>query len=52
MKKNIVIFFEKEIKKRNIEPTKFLPLWDLIDVGLGFKSTIFGKKQLCYVLLL
>jgi ubiquinone biosynthesis monooxygenase Coq7 len=47
MKKNIVIFFEKEIKKRNIEPTKFLPLWDLIDVGLGFKSTIFGKKQLC-----
>ena len=37
-------FFEKEIKKRNIEPTKFLPLWDLIGVGLGFGSTIFGKK--------
>ena len=45
-------FFEKEIKKRNIEPTKFLPLWDLVGVGLGFKSTIFRKKQLCYVLLL
>ena len=37
-------FFEKEIKKRNIEPTKFLPLWDLIGVGLGFGSTIFGEK--------
>ena len=23
-------FFEKEIKKRNIAPTKFLPLWDLL----------------------
>ena len=22
-------FFENEIKKRNIQPTKFLPLWDL-----------------------
>ena len=40
-------FFEKEIKKRNIEPTKFLTLWDLVGVGLGFKSTIFWKKQLC-----
>ena len=37
-------FFEKEIKKRNIEPTKFLPLWDLLGVGLGFGSTILGKK--------
>ena len=37
-------FFEKEIKKRNIEPTKFLPLWDLLGVGLGFGSTLFGKK--------
>ena len=25
-------FFEKEIKKRNIKPTKFLPLWDLLGV--------------------
>tara|TARA_X000000368_G_C22820552_1_gene618841 strand:+ start:238 stop:771 length:534 start_codon:yes stop_codon:yes gene_type:complete len=37
-------FFEKEIKKRNIEPTKFLPLWDLLGVGLGFGSTLIGKK--------
>ena len=37
-------FFEKEIKKRNIRPTKFLPLWDLLGVGLGFGSTILGKK--------
>ena len=37
-------FFEEEIKKRNIKPTKFLPLWDLLGVGLGFGSTILGKK--------
>ena len=37
-------FFEKEIKKRNIKPTKFLPLWDLLGVGLGFGSTLIGKK--------
>ena len=37
-------FFEKEIKKRNIRPTKFLPLWDLLGVGLGFGSTLLGKK--------
>ena len=37
-------FFEKEIKKRNIEPTKLLPLWDLLGVGLGFGSTLLGKK--------
>ena len=37
-------FFENEIKKRNIEPTKFLPLWDLLGVGLGFGSTLMGKK--------
>ena len=37
-------FFEREIKKRNIEPTKFLPLWDLLGVGLGFGSTLLGKK--------
>ena len=36
--------FENEIKKRNIKPTKFLPLWDLLGVGLGFGSTIIGKK--------
>ncbi len=37
-------FFENEIKKRNIRPTKFLPLWDLLGVSLGFGSTILGKK--------
>ena len=37
-------FFENEIKKRNIQPTKLLPLWDLLGVGLGFGSTLLGKK--------
>ena len=27
-----------------VKPTKFLPLWDLLGVGLGFGSTILGKK--------
>ena len=37
-------YFENEIKKRNIKPTKLLPLWDLLGVGLGFGSAIIGKK--------
>ena len=37
-------FFEKEIKQRNIRPTKFLPLWDLLGIGLGFGTTLLGKK--------
>ena len=37
-------YFDNEIKKRNIKPTKFLPLWDLLGVGLGFSSTLLGKK--------
>ncbi len=37
-------YFENEIKKRNIEPTKLLPLWDILGVTLGFGSTIMGKK--------
>ena len=37
-------FFETEIKKRKIKPTRFLPLWDLLGVGLGFGSTLLGKK--------
>jgi ubiquinone biosynthesis monooxygenase Coq7 len=37
-------YFENEIKKRNIKPTKFLPLWDLLGISLGFGSTILGKK--------
>ena len=38
-------FFENEIKKRNIKPTKLLPLWDLLGVGLGFTSTILGLSS-------
>ena len=37
-------FFENEIKKRKINPTKLLPLWDLLGIGLGFGSTLLGKK--------
>ena len=37
-------YFEKEIKRRGIRPTKFLPLWDILGIGLGFGSTILGKK--------
>ena len=37
-------FFEDEIKKRDVNPTKFLPLWDLLGLGLGFGSTVLGKK--------
>ena len=37
-------FFEDEIEKRNIKPTKLLPLWDLLGLSLGFGSTILGKK--------
>jgi ubiquinone biosynthesis monooxygenase Coq7 len=44
-------FFESEIKKRDIKPTKLLPLWDLLGLGLGFGSTMLGKKtaMLCTV---
>ena len=37
-------FFEKEIKKRKIKPTRFLKLWDLLGLGLGFSTTVLGKK--------
>ena len=37
-------YFEKEIQKRKIEPTYFLPLWDVMGVALGFGSTLLGKK--------
>jgi|TARA_B110001454_G_C12709306_1_gene430034 3-demethoxyubiquinol 3-hydroxylase len=37
-------YFENEIKKRNIQPTKLLFLWDLLGIGLGFGSTMLGKK--------
>ena len=37
-------YFDKEIKKRNIKPTKFLPLWDLMGITLGFGTAMLGKK--------
>jgi ubiquinone biosynthesis monooxygenase Coq7 len=37
-------FFNSEIKKRNISPTKFLPLWDLMGVTLGFGTAMLGEK--------
>ena len=37
-------FFENEIKKRNISPTKLLPLWDLLGITLGFGTAMLGKK--------
>ena len=36
--------FQNEIKKRNIKPTRFFPVWDLLGVALGFSSTLMGKK--------
>ena len=37
-------FFNQEIKRRNIEPTKLLPVWDLLGVTLGFGTAMLGKK--------
>ena len=37
-------YFEKEIQKRKIKPTYFLPIWDIMGVALGFGTTILGKK--------
>ena len=37
-------YFEKEIQKRKIKPTYFLPLWDLMGVALGFGTAVIGKK--------
>ena len=37
-------FFDKEIQKRNIKPTKLLPLWDLMGITLGFSTAMMGKK--------
>ncbi len=37
-------FFDKEIQKRNIKPTKLLPLWDLMGITLGFGTAMMGKK--------
>ena len=37
-------YFDNEIKKRNIKPTKLLPLWDLMGVTLGFGTALLGEK--------
>ena len=37
-------YFDNEIKKRNIEPTKLLPLWDIMGVALGFGTAMLGEK--------
>ena len=37
-------FFDQEIQKRNIKPTKLLPVWDLLGVTLGFGTAMLGKK--------
>ena len=37
-------YFENEIKKRNIKPTKLLPLWDLMGITLGFGTAMLGEK--------
>ena len=37
-------FFDKEIQKRNIKPTRLLPLWDLMGITLGF-GAMMGKKS-------
>jgi len=37
-------YFENEISKRNIKPTRFLKIWDLLGISIGFGSTLLGKK--------
>ena len=37
-------FFDQEMQKRNIKPTKLLPIWDLLGVTLGFGTAMLGKK--------
>ncbi len=37
-------FFNKELQKRNIKPTKLLPIWDILGVTLGFGTAMLGKK--------
>ena len=41
--KNIVIFLKKKSKKKN-QTYKIFTLVDLLGVGLGFGSTLLGKK--------
>ena len=42
-------YFDNQIKKRNIKPTKLLPLWDVMGVNLRFGNAMLGEKaaKLC-----
>ena len=40
----LTVMSADEIKKRNIQPTKLLPLWDLMGVTLGFGTAMLGEK--------
>jgi len=37
-------YFEKQIQKRSIKPTRMLPIWDIMGVILGFGTAMLGKK--------
>ena len=37
-------YFDYEFNKRNIQPTKLLPLWDVMGVTLGFGTAMLGEK--------
>ena len=44
MKKNTVNFLKQKLKKEKLNQQNFYLLWDLLGVGLGFGSTLLGKK--------
>jgi ubiquinone biosynthesis monooxygenase Coq7 len=37
-------FFEEQIIERQVRPTVFLPVWDLLGAALGFSTALLGKK--------
>ena len=37
-------FFEEQIIERQVRPTVFLPIWDLLGTALGFGTALLGKK--------
>ena len=41
-------YFNNEIKKRNIQPTKLLPLWDLMKVLYNFSTQLHWEAS-CYM---
>ena len=44
-------YFDGEIQKRNIEPTKLLPLWDIMGVIWDLNCNAWGKSCMLYCLL-